>query len=232
MNRGRQSGGPMPGFSCWGNAKPWAVWKVVGARRSATAVELPVEKRERDVVRRPDDSSGLEQLARRVRHRAAMDEVVDQLPGRPERAEHEHRDEHDRERAQQPRERRLILPGSPAITATSNTPSTSGSSHCGPNRPASGSRIERMPSLRRTAPAMGQRGSPTTPSLCRSRRPSHVSVPRSGPGVTRDASYEAPRSGSRARTSTRARLRTEAAAAPDSCTSDSTSRAIPRPIRP
>ena len=75
-------------------------WKVVGARRGAAAVQLPVEKGERDVVRRPDNRSGLEQLARRVGHSAAMDEVVDQLPGRPQRAEHEHRHEDDREHAQ------------------------------------------------------------------------------------------------------------------------------------
>ena len=34
-----------------------------------------------------------------VRHRATVDEIVDQLHGSPQRADHEHRHEHDRDRA-------------------------------------------------------------------------------------------------------------------------------------
>jgi hypothetical protein len=70
-------------------------WKLVGTGCCAAAVEFPVEKGECDVVRHPDDRSGLEQFTRRVRQRAAVDEVVDQLHGRPQRAEDEHRDQHD-----------------------------------------------------------------------------------------------------------------------------------------
>src|SRR5262245_4295745 len=59
------------------------------------------------------------------------------------------------------RERRSIRPGSPAITATSSTPSTSGSSHAGPARTGAGNRIVSTIAAT-TAPAIGQRASPTT----------------------------------------------------------------------
>jgi hypothetical protein len=60
----------------------------------------------------------------------------------------------------------VILPGSPAITAASNTPSMSGSIHVGPVRTASGRRIVRIIAAS-TAAAMGQRASPTTSSSTR-----------------------------------------------------------------
>ena len=71
---------------------------VMGARGSAAAVEFPVEKSERDVVRHPDDRSGLEQVSRGVRLRPPVDEVADQLHRRPQCAEHEYGDQHNRER--------------------------------------------------------------------------------------------------------------------------------------
>jgi hypothetical protein len=76
---------------------------VVGARSGAARVEFPVEKSEGDVVRCPDDESGLEQVARRVRLRAAVDEIVDQLHGGPHRAEDEQRHERNRKRPEQGR---------------------------------------------------------------------------------------------------------------------------------
>ena len=69
----------------------------VGARRRAAAVQLPVEQRERDVVRHPDDGSGFEQVARRVRLVPPWMRVVDQQHRRPERADDEHSDEDDGE---------------------------------------------------------------------------------------------------------------------------------------
>ena len=66
-------------------------------RRSAAAVELPVEKRKGDVVRHPHDDRCLEQLARGVRDPPAVDEVVDQGHGSPHRLGDQHRDEEGRE---------------------------------------------------------------------------------------------------------------------------------------
>src|ERR1044072_1915844 len=57
-----------------------AVPGAVGTRRSAAAVKLPEEQREREVVRHPDERTGLEEVGRRIRLRGSMDEVVDQ-PG-------------------------------------------------------------------------------------------------------------------------------------------------------
>jgi hypothetical protein len=93
------------------------------------------------------------------------------------------------ESARSQRERRLILPGSPAITATSNTPSINGSNHCGPNRTASGSRIVRNIAAS-TALAIGQRASPTASSSVCPAEPAAValSFPRSGSGVALGAS--------------------------------------------
>ena len=59
------------------------------------------------------------------------------------------------ESARSSRERRLIVTGSPAITATSNTPSISGNTHCGPRRSVPGKRIVRTIAAS-TAPAIGQ----------------------------------------------------------------------------
>ena len=188
MNLGRQSGDAIRGFSCWGmrsrNGLEGDARALQRRRRRA-----PIQKGERDVVRHPDDRPGLEQLTRRVRHCAAMDEVVDQLHRRPQRAQHEHRYEHDRERAQ-PARAAVILPGSAAITATSNTPSMNGSSsHCGPNRIVSGSRIVRTIAAS-TAPAIGQRASPTTSCSARLSASVSADVPlsRSRSGVTPEAS--------------------------------------------
>ncbi len=72
----------------------------VRALRCSAAVELPVEQRERDAVRHPNDRAGFEQVAGRVRLRAAVDEVVDQHHRRPQRPDHEHGHEPDREHAQ------------------------------------------------------------------------------------------------------------------------------------
>ena len=131
---------------------------VVGARGRATAVELPVQQRERDVVRHPDDRAGLEQVAGRVRLRAAVDERVDQERGRPQRPDDEHGDERDREHDAAPRERRVIAPGSAAITATSSAPSSSGSAHAGPSLTSSGRSTVRTIAAT-IAPAIGQRAS-------------------------------------------------------------------------
>ena len=48
----------------------------------------------------PDDRPRFEEIARRVRLGAAVDEVVDQYHGRPQGSEHEDGDEHDGEHAQ------------------------------------------------------------------------------------------------------------------------------------
>ena len=58
-------------------------------------------------------------------------------------------------------ERRSIAPGSPAISATSKTPSMSGSNHAGRNRCSLGSRIVSTIAVT-TAAAIGQRDSPAT----------------------------------------------------------------------
>ena len=79
------------------------------------------------------------------------------------------------ESARSSRERRLIFPGSLAITATSNTPSMTRSTHGGPGRSSSGRRIVRTIAAT-TAPAMCQRGSPTTPSPVRLAEPAAVDV--------------------------------------------------------
>ena len=60
------------------------------------AVQLPEEQRKREVVRHPDERTGLEKVARGIRLRAAVDEIVDQLARRPERSEDQDDDECDR----------------------------------------------------------------------------------------------------------------------------------------
>ena len=103
MNRGRQLGRRDPRVQLLWEAEVGVAHGVVGARRRASSVQLPVEQRERDVVRHPDDGSGLEEVACRVRLCATVDEIVDQQHRRPERAEDEDRDEDDGECPELPR---------------------------------------------------------------------------------------------------------------------------------
>jgi hypothetical protein len=66
----------------------------------AAAVDEPVEQREGDVVAEPDERAAGQQLVRGLGHALALDQVVDQEPGRPQRRDHEHADEEQREAPQ------------------------------------------------------------------------------------------------------------------------------------
>ncbi len=94
-----------PGVHVLGEGEVDVGRHVVCTRRRTASVELPVEQGERDVVRYPHGRAGREEIACRIRLRAAVDEVVDQLGRRPQRSENEHGHKADGEHPE--------LPGAP-----------------------------------------------------------------------------------------------------------------------
>jgi hypothetical protein len=147
----------------------------VRSRCSPSAVELPVERRECDVVRDPHDRSSRQQRPRLVGMRAPDDQLVDETGGGPQGLG----DQHGHQAIEDPRstdERFEILPGSPTMRTTRRAPSRIGSSKRGPSRSSLGSNSVRSIAAS-TAPAICQRASPTTGSdppgsIPRSREPS------------------------------------------------------------
>ena len=111
-----------PGFSCCG--KPKSAWPAgLWARAAAPPPSSPRAARTRCCsIPTRQCRLGADRLL--SSSRATVDEVVDQQHRRPERVEDEDRNKDDE--SLEPLQRRVILPGSPATTATSNKPSMSG----------------------------------------------------------------------------------------------------------